>query len=103
MSGTALIMSIQVEVIFLIIDNLLCLQRASTIPNGKENNRLVVVKKTVKVIRDKLKKQRKTGDINSSNVLRLKKMMKLLNLYLKVIQESKKYEQSSKKTKSFYR
>jgi hypothetical protein len=46
-------------------------------------------KKTVKVIRDKLKKQQKTGAINSSNVLRLKKMMKLLNLYLKVIQESK--------------
>ena len=46
-------------------------------------------KKTVKAIRDKLKKQRKTGDINSSNVLRLKKMIKLLNLYLKVIQESK--------------
>ena len=46
-------------------------------------------KKTVKAIRYKLKKQRKTGEINSSNVLRLKKMMKLLNLYLKVIQESK--------------
>ena len=46
-------------------------------------------KKTVKAIRYKLKKQRKTGEINSSNVLRLKKMMKLLYLYLKVIQESK--------------
>lgn len=46
-------------------------------------------KKTVKAIRYKLKKQQKTGDINSNNVLRLKKMMKLLNLYLRVIQESK--------------
>ena len=56
---------------------------------SSEGSMSLETKKTVKVIREKLKKQRKTGDINSSNVLRLKKMMKLLNLYLKVIQESK--------------
>ena len=46
-------------------------------------------KKTVKAIREKLKKPIDDKGVNSSNVLRLKKMMKLLNLYLKVIQESK--------------
>ena len=46
-------------------------------------------KKTVKAIRNELKKPRTKGVTNSNNVLRLKKMMKLLNLYLKVIQESK--------------
>ena len=46
-------------------------------------------KKTVKAIREKLKKPIEDKGVNSSNVLRLKKMMKLLNLYLKVIQESK--------------
>ena len=46
-------------------------------------------KKTVKAIRNELKKPRTKGVANSNNVLRLKKMMKLLNLYLKVIQESK--------------
>ena len=56
---------------------------------SSEGSMSTETKKTVKIIRDKLKKQQKTGAINSSNVLRLKKMMKLLNLYLKVIQESK--------------
>ena len=46
-------------------------------------------KKTVKAIRKKLKKPIKDRGVNSSNVLRLKKMLKLLNLYLKVIQESR--------------
>ena len=46
-------------------------------------------KKTVKAIREKLKKPVKDRGVNSSNVLRLKKMLKLLNLYLKVIQESR--------------
>lgn len=46
-------------------------------------------KKTVKAIRNELKKPRTKGVSNSNNVLRLKKMMKLLYLYLKVIQESK--------------
>ena len=46
-------------------------------------------KKTVKAIREKLKKPMKDRGVNSNNVLRLKKMMKLLNLYLKVIQESR--------------
>ena len=46
-------------------------------------------KKTVKAIRNELKKPRTKGVTNSNDVLRLKKMMKLLNLYLKVIQESK--------------
>ena len=46
-------------------------------------------KKTVKAIRNDLKKPKYTGLVNSNNVLRLKKMMKLLNLYLKVIKENK--------------
>ena len=46
-------------------------------------------KKTVKAIRNELKKPRTKGIANGNNVLRLKKMIKLLNLYLKVIQESK--------------